>query len=314
LTAAKKAAAVAAAKELVPVVTAKMAATVVLLVAAGCSGAMGGGGGGEVGGEAGAPAWVKKISWTDGAKRYYVGQAVSVATAEDARGLAMQDAMRRMANEAGVTIAEESTYQQQEADGSYSYDVDMLVTSRSMPLRVGGMKIEGEHRREAEVGEGFDAWVMLSVPQVELDKAIRAAKGLLLLVFSCETDVLPACPSASEERVRGALTDAGLSLVTDELEWSADTAGLAAAAATKGAAMLVLVELEARFEEEVNEEYYSYGRGVAQVVDTGDGQTIAAVDTGEVKGGHYSKADSVRDALRKASGDLGAALSEKLAP
>ena len=265
-------------------------------------------------GENPAPAWVSRGAHSAGGKRYYVGSCSSAETAEDARRLAAQDAMRQMANEVGVTVSQESSFSQQERDGVYSYDVQMQVSARSHPLTVKGFAVEAEHVADAQRGGGVDAWALASVPEGALAAAVRSAQGRVALVVQCEARGLLDCPTQALDALTQALTEGGVEIIGMEGEWGKDSRTLVRTAATRGAAFLVEAVVEARFEGEMAGEFYAYGRGKARVFDTEDGQVVASPDTGDKKSGQYSKEAAVRAALKKAAAALGDALAERLAP
>jgi len=259
------------------------------------------------------PSWTASTPFSKQGRRFFVGHSTGAASVEDGRNLATAAAFRVMVQEIGVTVSEESHSVEREADGVYSYDVQFRTRTRSVPVKVKGIQTAGEYFEEwSRGGREFDTWVLVSIPAEELQKAMRAAAGKVLVVWTCSADVKDACTPELKEGILSCLTRMEKPLLPDTFPGPVAAEDLASLGENRDAAYVLSVEVEAKFLSEVHDEYYASARAVARYIDTGDSQVLSTVETGDIKGGHYSKLDAVRTALKNACKDISSRIATAL--
>jgi hypothetical protein len=246
------------------------------------------------------PGWVNKTPYQLGDKRYFVGRSNGAQAAADALELARGDATRALVQQLGVTVSEESRSFQEEHNGQFSYDVQLDVQARSEPVTVRNLVVVDrytEHWRRP--ASEVDGWVLMSVPEADYQRARRAAAGRVLLHFRCTADPAQLCQEHLMDGVRAALTTAGRpvvpTMVNGPVAVSAQELGVA-----RDAAYVLTVTVHGEFLSQLDGEFYAQARATAQLLDTGDNKVLQSVETGPVKGGHFSREKAVATALKEA--------------
>jgi len=257
------------------------------------------------------PAWLRATPYKKGGKRFYVGRSSDAETSEDGYRLATSDALRSFLQEVGVTVGEESTAFQQEHDGQFSYDVQLKVTTRADPVKVRKMAVAHRYQETwSRNGTAFDTWVVISLPEAEIARALRDAAGKVLLVWNCRADPDKACRNALRDNVRQAVTEAGRPLLPETA--AAEGGNLAELGAQKGAAFILEVKVVGEFLSARHGEFYAHGTATAQFIQTDGGKVLHSLEIGPEKGGHFSKAEAVKVALDEVVKELGTQLRYKL--
>lgn len=254
------------------------------------------------------PQWTSWTPFTKQGRRFYVGHSTGAATLEEGRKLACAAAFRAMVQEIAVTVSEESHYVERETGGIYTYDVQFRTTTQSTPVTVKGVQTSGEYYEEwSRASREFDTWVLISLPVDEWKRAIRTAAGKVLVVWSCEADDSDACSRTLLEEILSTLTRNGRQLLP-EIVTGPVKSNLAVLGASFDAAYVLAVSAHARFLQELNGEFFASAQAVARFIDTAEGKVLANIDTGHVKGGHYSRLDALKTALRKSCKELASRL------
>ena len=259
------------------------------------------------------PVWLDSAAYRRGEDRFYVGQSVGAQNPDQALELAFSDALRALVQEIGVTVSEESKAIQREVNGEFSSNVLLEVTTSSQPVKVRNLKEAGRYVETWSRGgtTEFDGWVLVQVPEIELSHALRMAGAKVLLIWECQSDQPGPCPEDLIETVRAAVTDAGRPLLPDTLPGPRreDPVRLGIA---KDAAHVLIVRVSAGYLSESNGEHFATGRGGADLLETVEGKVVVTIDTGDVKGGHFSKEKAVEITLADVFGKLASDLKFKL--
>jgi len=258
------------------------------------------------------PRWLGEIPFQKGGKRYYVGRASGSKAVEHAYEIARADAIRTLVQDLGVTVAEDSTAMQKESDGQYSYNVELKVTTTSKPVKIRKLaEVDRYHEVWSRAGQEVDAWVLVAVPEEMFQRALREMSGKVLVIWDCSADPKLACADELTDGIKTAVTEAGLVLIPEVVQGpiteSAVTLGR-----RKDAAYVLSVKVTGEFLSSVDGEFFANGTGSAQFIETGDGKTLKTVDV-SLKGGHFSKVNAVKAAVKQTARKIASGLRYKLA-
>lgn len=256
-----------------------------------------------------APAWLSKTPYQLGGKHYYVGRANGANSIDDALQLAGSDAIRALVGQLGVTVSEESRAFQEEHNGAYQYDVQLQVETRSEPVKIRNMVVVDRYTETwTRTRTETDGWVLMVIPDEDFRRAQREAAARVLIVFECRCEPRSLCGEKLLDGVRAALTTAQRPVVPQvvlgPLKESAQSVGIG-----RNAAYVLTVKLEGEFLSEMDGEFYARSSATAELLDTGDNKVLNSVETGPVKGGHFSKEQAVATALQEAAKSLAAQLT-----
>ncbi len=256
-----------------------------------------------------APEWLGKTPYKLGGKRYYVGRANGANSVDDALQLAGSDAIRSLVGELGVTVSEESKAFQEEHNGVFQYDVQLQVQTRSEPVKIRNMVVLDRYTETwTRTRTETDGWVLMTIPEEDFRRAQREAAARVLIVFECRAQPRSLCGEKLLDGVRAALTTAARPVVPQvvlgPLKESAQSVGIG-----KNAAYVLTVKLESEFLSEMDGEFYARSSATGELLDTGDNKVLNSVETGPLKGGHFSKEQAVATALQEAAKSLASRLS-----
>ncbi|MFH1532481.1 MAG: hypothetical protein ABIK09_17280 [Pseudomonadota bacterium] len=258
------------------------------------------------------PDWIGKPSYPMGGFLYYNGLSTGAESLEEARRTARQDALLTMAQEIAVEIGGEIATKQIVVDQQQSVDVRITTSARTESVKVEDVKFVQDYSETwRRSGLVYDAYALVAIPRAAIWRARCDAKGHVLLAFACTDGAAGICASSHRDRVRAALSEAGITLLPDLAE-PGDPAALAATGLEKCAARVVVVQVESRFLGTQGDEHYAEASGNVRVLQSGTAEELAAFTVGPVKGGHYTKADALRAALGKAIDELGTELKVRL--
>jgi hypothetical protein len=253
------------------------------------------------------PAWLERVPFKKGERRFYIGRSSGARDAESAYELARADAVRALVQELGVTVSEESTAIQQEHNGEFNYDIELKVMARAAPVKVRNMSIADRfHESWERAGPEVDAWILMSVPETDFRRALREAAGKVLVIWECQAQPRPLCSAALAGSLREIITRSGKPLLPGTVLGGGDS--LAETGIKKEAAYVFHVAVSATFIEEIEGEFFANGSATAQLIDTGENKILTTVETGTIKGGHFSQDQAVEKALT----DTIKALADKL--
>jgi hypothetical protein len=217
-----------------------------------------------------------------------------------------------MAQEIAVEVGGEIATKQIVVDQQQSVDVQITTSARTERVKVEDVKFVQDYSETwRRGGVVFDAYALVAVPRAAIWRARCDAKGHVLLSFACESGATKVCAGTHEDRIRAALSDAGVTLLPD-LAASGDPAALATTGLESCAARVIMVELGVRVLGSQGDEHYAEATGNVRVLRSGSGEELAAFTVGPVKGGHYSEADALRTSLGKAIDELASELKAKL--
>ncbi len=256
-----------------------------------------------------APKWLNMTPYKLGGKHYYVGRANGARSIDDALQLARSDAIRSLVGELGVTVSEESKAFQEEHNGNFQYDVQLQVQTRSEPVKIRNMVVRERYTETwTRTATETDGWVLMSIPNQDFQRAKREAAARVLIVFDCDAEPTSLCQDKLLDGVRAALATAERpvvpKIVKGPLEKSAQAVGI-----SKQAAYVLTVKLEGEFLSEMDGEFYASSSATAELLDTGDNKVLNSVETGPMKGGHFSRDKAVATALKEAAKSLAARLN-----
>jgi hypothetical protein len=258
------------------------------------------------------PRWLGDMPFQKGGKRYYIGRASGSKAVEHAYEIARADALRTLVQDLGVTVAEDSTAMQQEKDGEYSYNVELKVTTTSKPVKIRQLaEVDRYHEVWSRSDQEVDAWVLVAVPEEMFRRALREMAGKVLFVWECNADPRIACPNELMDGIKTAVTEAGLMLIP-EVALGPITESAATLGQRRDAAYVLSVKVAAEFLSSVDGEFFASGTGSAQLIETGDGKTLKTADVA-LKGGHFSKVNAVKTAVKQTVHKLTDAIGHKLA-
>lgn len=258
------------------------------------------------------PRWLGDIPFQKGGKRYYIGRASGSKSVEHAHEIARADALRTLVQDLGVTVAEDSTAMQKEADGQYSYNVELKVTTSSKPVKIRKLaEVDRYHEVWSRAGQEIDAWVLMTVPEEMFRRALREMAGKVLIVWECDADPRLACANELMDGIKTATTEAGMVLIP-EIVLGPITESAVTLGQRRDAAYVLSVKVASEFLSSVDGEFFASGTGSAQLIETGDGKTLKTVDVA-LKGGHFSKVNAVKTAVKQSVRKLTDDLRHKLA-
>jgi len=250
------------------------------------------------------PRWARPEA--RGPSNTFVGAACK-APAGEAVGIATANALAAFASELGVNVQSEFVALQQADDSGASESVSARVKLCGVPITVRGAKVV---KRQVKAGRGGTAaWVRIAVPPGESARLKRQALGKTALAVTCQTDCPTGkcpwtCPPGFVASVRAAAKTGGLALTSNDLKPGDFNGALEA-----GAAYILQVKLNSRFEAEYQGEYYAYGNASYEWFDSADRKALAAHHVGETKGGAYSEAGALKTAGVRAGKQLTEALA-----
>ena len=256
-----------------------------------------------------APEWLSKTPYKLSGKRFYVGRSNGARSVEDALQLARSDAIRSLVGELGVTVSEESRAFQEEHNGTFQYDVQLQVQTRSEPVKIRNMVgLDRYTETWTRAGTETDGWVLMTIPEADFRRAQREAAARVLIVFECTAEPHSLCKEKLLDGVRAALTTAPRPVVPQvvlgPLKDGAQSVGIG-----KNAAYVLTVKLEGEFLSEVDGEFYARSSATAELLDTGENKVLLSVETGPMKGGHFSRDQAVSTALQEAAKNLASRLN-----
>ncbi len=180
-------------------------------------------------------------------------------------------------------------------------------------VQVKGSFVEDEYSEKR--GGKLDVWLLVAYPRAEIRNAEILVQNRVLLGYVCQADPPSACASEFKERIEQTVTTTGMELAPSYLPEEMMTTArkqpesVVHHAKDAEAAKLLLVGLDAEFISEMDGEFYAKGSAWFRLVDALDGKILQTFETGEVKGGHYSKEKALRKALEKALEEVSPALS-----
>jgi hypothetical protein len=256
-----------------------------------------------------APKWLNKTPYRLAGKHYYVGRANGARSTEDALQLSRSDAIRSLVGELGVTVSEESKAFQEEHNGAFQYDVQLQVQTRSEPVKIRNMVVVERYTETwTRTATETDGWVLMMIPDADFQRAKREAAARILIVFQCDADPSSLCQDRLLDGVRAALATAQRpvvpKVVNGPLKKSAQAVGI-----SNHAAYVLTVKLESSFLSEMDGEFYASSSATAELLDTGDNKVLNSVETGLLKGGHFSRDKAVATALKEAAKSLASRLN-----
>ncbi len=256
-----------------------------------------------------APGWLSKTPYQLAGKHYYVGRANGAHSVDDALQLARSDAIRSLVGELGVTVSEESKAFQEEHNGSFQYDVQLQVQTRSEPVKIRNMVVLDRYTETwTRTRTETDGWVLMAIPKADFQRAQREAAARVLIVFECSAKPRSLCGEKLLDGVRAALATAQRPVVPHvvlgPLKDSAQSVGIG-----RDAAYVLTVKLEGEFLSELEGEFYASSSATAELLDTGENKVLNSIETGPLKGGHFSRDKAVSTALQEAAKSLAARLN-----
>jgi len=234
---------------------------------------------------------------------------MSVRATEAARTDALMRGLRQIA----VRVGGEFVDVREEVNGEYSYRIKDSQTSEVRQVEVRGAQPAGDPC--IQESDGFVRAAVV-VPETEWRRLQIQSKGATLLVYRCKADPQEACDGAPLRAIQQAAADRGLSLLSTPYRPPADSpfppspAQVRQLALDYEAARLFVAELEVVFLGEEDGEFFARARASAWQVDGFEATFGPPAEVPPVKGGHYSKLDASKAALRKAyerlAGQVGA--------
>lgn len=239
-----------------------------------------------------APSKDPKTPYVSGGMRHFSAWAYDAASAEDAHALASNNALLEAAKQLAVTVGGTHTIKEREKDGEYSYDIVAEGESKACRVMFQGREVKDRYEEcfELRGEQKCNGYVELAIPIAELQAAERVCRGRILFAYQCDVSDA-ACRPAGEEMLRAAAQQAGLTLLDEMVtgDVSAEDAG------TKHDAGYVFkITVSAAIVGNEGDAWFARGSGLARLVETRYGKTVATVDTGELKEGAYSESDALR--------------------
>ena len=243
-----------------------------------------------------APSRLPSPSFVEGDRKVFSTWATGSRSAEEAYRLAFGNAIGQAAKELGVIVEGEVECVEKSTEDSYTYTCRSKEKTKQIPIKLKKVKVR-QHYEECWKVAGeirCDGYVRISIPEAELKLAARMIRGRTALVWECAGPEGYSCPSNLEEEVRSAADRGGLPLLSVAVE-EGDCADLAE---KLDAAYLFKVRFSLNIAGKEGKATFARGSASAQLVETRDCKVKRTVDTGEMKGGGYSRDDALRLTLK----------------
>jgi hypothetical protein len=254
------------------------------------------------------PAWTSATPAPEPGFAILSGSAQGARDEADALRLATADALSSLAQSLGVTVNASLDISESESSAQgYRYSIQDRTALHSRPIEVRQAQVVRRHLERE--GGGVSAWVQVRVPQREVERLKRELRGLVVLAVECRPEAR--CPDYLAPMLRDAASVRGLKLASAALPAiPRDASTLAAAGDETGAARVLGVVMTVERREQSGAEHYAWVSLDWSLRVTEDGAAVQSVRVGPVKGGEYSAEAAMRNAAKKALGELAERLAE----